>query len=85
MKLERSSRRRVTSGSGPRGPGADVRRAGNPRLRVELLCGAAVDLSRSLELSLGPLRLVLSGRMVASFPAMTLVGIVADRLGQRRC
>ena len=41
------------------------------------------DLSRSLDLSPGPLGLALSGGMVASFPVMALAGRIADRAGRR--
>lgn len=41
------------------------------------------DLSRSLDLSPGPLGLALSGGMAASFPVMALAGRVADRAGRR--
>ena len=41
------------------------------------------DLSRSLDISPGPLGLALSGGMVASFPVMALAGRVADRAGRR--
>lgn len=41
------------------------------------------DLSRSLELSPGPLGLALSGGMVASLPIMALAGRISDRAGRR--
>ena len=41
------------------------------------------DLSRSLDISPGPLGLALSGGMAASFPVMALAGRVADRAGRR--
>ena len=42
-----------------------------------------VDLSRSLDLSTGPLGLALSGGVMASIPAMVLGGWAADRWGHR--